>query len=148
MIKVTVIIDYARWKKKIKIPEEYIKKKVKKLSKFPLFKKKKHNFTILLTNNKKMKELNKRFRKKDKPTDVLSFPFTQDYKNKIYIGDIAISFQFINKRSSITNFNLEFDKTWIHGYLHLIGYDHKNTKDFKKMSKKENIIFNFLNKKN
>ena len=148
MIKAIVIIDYARWKKKIKIPEEYIKKKVKKLSTFPLFKKKKHNFTILLTNNKKMKELNKRFRKKDKPTDVLSFPFTQDYKNKIYIGDIAISFQFINKRSSITNFNLEFDKTWIHGYLHLIGYDHKNTKDFKKMSKKENIIFNFLNRKN
>tara|TARA_B100000965_G_scaffold350093_1_gene323742 strand:+ start:286 stop:732 length:447 start_codon:yes stop_codon:yes gene_type:complete len=148
MIKATVIIDYARWKKKIKIPEEYIKKKVKKLSTFPLFKKKKYNFTILLTNNKKMKELNKRFRKKDKPTDVLSFPFTQDYKNKIYIGDIAISFQFINKRSSITNFNLEFDKTWIHGYLHLIGYDHKNIKDFKKMSNKENIIFNFLNRKN
>ena len=63
MIKATVIIDYARWKKKIKIPEEYIKKKVKKLSTFPLFKKKKYNFTILLTNNKKMKELNKRFRK-------------------------------------------------------------------------------------
>tara|TARA_B100000029_G_C17205042_1_gene825892 strand:- start:94 stop:540 length:447 start_codon:yes stop_codon:yes gene_type:complete len=148
MIKATVIIDYARWRHKIKIPEEYIKKKIKKLSKFPLFKKKKYDFTILLTNNKKMKELNKRFRKKNKPTDVLSFPLAQDFKNKIYIGDIAISFQFINKRSSITNFNLEFDKTWIHGYLHLIGYDHKNTKDFKKMSKKENIIFNFLNKKN
>ena len=148
MIKATVIIDYARWRHKIKIPEEYIKKKIKKLSKFPLFKKKKYDFTILLTNNKKMKELNKRFRKKNKPTDVLSFPLAQDFKNKIYIGDIAISFQFINKRSSITNFNLEFDKTWIHGYLHLIGYDHKNTKDFKKMSNKENIIFNFLNKKN
>mgnify|MGYP001372176145 CR=1 FL=1 len=146
MIKATVIIDYARWKKKIKIPEEYIKKKVKKLSTFPLFKKKKYNFTILLTNNKKMKELNKRFRKKDKPTDVLSFPFTQDYKNKIYIGDIAISFQFINKRSSITNFNLEFDKTWIHGYLHLIGHDHKKISDFKKMNKKENLVLNYFHK--
>ena len=148
MIKATVIIDYARWRHKIKIPEEYIKKKIKKLSKFPLFKKKKYDFTILLTNNKKMKELNKRFRKKNKPTDVLSFPLAQDFKNKIYIGDIAISFQFINKRSSITNFNLEFDKTWIHGYLHLIGYDHKKIEDFNKMSKKESLIINCLHKKN
>ena len=73
----------------------------------------------------------------------MSFPL----KNKNYIGDIAISFEIINKRSKKTNFFLELDKMWIHGYFHLIGYDHKKIKDFKKMNKKENSILNYLYKK-
>ena len=36
---------------------------------------------------------------------------------------------------------------WIHGYLHLIGYDHRKIKDFKKMNKKENLVLNYLHKK-
>ena len=87
-----------------------------------------------------MKNLNYKFRKKNKTTDVLSFPL----KNKNYIGDIAISFEIINKRSKKTNFFLELDKMWIHGYFHLIGYDHKKLKDFKKMAKKENLILNYF----
>ena len=63
-------------------------------------------------------------------------------KNKKYIGDIAISFEIVNKRSKLSNFFVEFDKLWIHGYFHLIGYDHKKLKDFKKMAKKENLILN------
>jgi len=89
-----------------------------------------------------MKNLNLNFRKKNKPTDVLSFPT----KNHMYIGDIAISYEIINKRSKSSNFFFEFDKMWIHGYLHLIGYDHKKLKDFKKMNKKENLILNYLHK--
>jgi len=147
MIRAYVIIDHARWKSKIKSPKDYIQKKIKKLSKFHLFKNKNQEFTILLTNNKKMKKLNKKFRKKNKPTDVLSFPSSHNYKKMIYIGDIAISFEIINKRASLTNFNLEFDKMWIHGYLHLNGYDHKKNKDFKKMNNKENKILKLLNKK-
>ena len=73
MIKANVILDYSKWKKKIKDPEYYLEKKLKKLSKKPYFKKKKQEFSILLTNNKKMKSLNLKFRKKNKPTDVLSF---------------------------------------------------------------------------
>ena len=80
--------------------------------------------------------------KKNKPTDVLSFPLSY---NK-YIGDIAISYEIINKRSKLTNFFLEFDKMWLHGYFHLIGYDHKKLKDFKKMNKKENLILNYFHK--
>ena len=37
---------------------------------------------------------------------------------------------------------------WIHGYFHLIGYDHKKIKDFKKMNKKENLVLNYFHKKN
>tara|TARA_Y100001970_G_scaffold246858_1_gene315109 strand:- start:1673 stop:2113 length:441 start_codon:yes stop_codon:yes gene_type:complete len=146
MIKATVIIEYSRWKNKIKNPNNYIKNQIKKLSKLHLFKNKKQEFTILLTNNKKMKELNKKFRKKNKTTDVLSFPLNNN--DKFYIGDIAISYEIINKRSFQTNFKLEFDKMWIHGYLHLNGYDHKKLKDFNKMNNKEKIILNSLNKKN
>ena len=144
MIKANVILDYPKWKNKIKDPENYLGKKLKKLSRMPYFKKKKQEFSILLTNNKKMKKLNFKYRKKNKPTDVLSFQ-TND---NIYIGDIAISYEIVNKRSKLSNFFVEFDKLWIHGYFHLIGYDHKKLKDFKKMAKKENLILNYFHNSN
>ena len=97
MIKANVILDYPKWVKKIKNPENYIKKKLKKLSKIPSFKNKKKEFSILLTNNKKMKNLNKKFRKKNKFTDVLSFPTNYKVNKSLYLGDIAISFEIINK---------------------------------------------------
>ena len=140
MIKANVILDYSKWKNKIKDPNNYLKKKLRKLSRFPYFKKKKQEFSILLTNNKKMKNLNFKFRKKNKPTDVLSF----QSNDNIYIGDIAVSYEIVNKRSKLSNFFIEFDKMWIHGYFHLIGYDHKKLKDFKKMAKKENLILNYF----
>ena len=94
-----------------------------------------------------MKSLNFKFRKKNKSTDVLSFPFNHVGKKNIYIGDIAISFEIVNKRSKTSNFFLELDKMWIHGYFHLIGYDHKKITDFKKMIKKENLVLNYFHKK-
>ena len=142
MIKANIIVDYPKWKNKIKNPNIYLKKKLSKLSKISYFKKKKQEFSILLTNNKKMKNLNLKFRKKNKPTDVLSFQSNENF----YIGDIAISYEIINKRSKLSNFFLEFDKIWIHGYFHLIGYDHKKLKDFKKMAKKENLVLNYFHK--
>ena len=144
MIKANVILDYSKWKKKIKNPNSYLKKKLNKLSKIPYFKKRKQEFSILLTSNRKMKNLNFKFRKKNKPTDVLSF----QSNDSVYIGDIAISYQIINKRSKFSNFFFEFDKIWIHGYFHLNGYDHKKFKDYKKMSKKENLVLNYFHKIN
>ena len=146
MIKANVILDYSKWKNKIKNPNDYLKKKFRKLSKIPYFKRKKQEFSILLTNNKKMKNLNLKFRKKNKSTDVLSFPIQNMFRKKSYIGDIAISFEIINKRSKSSNFFLEFDKMWLHGYFHLIGYDHKKLKDFEKMNKKENLVLNYFHK--
>ena len=144
MIKANVIIGHYQWKKKIKNPNNYFKNKLKRILKKPFFRKKKQEFSILLTNNKEMKSLNYKFRKKNKTTDVLSFPL----KNKNYIGDIAISFEIINKRSKKTNFFLELDKMWIHGYFHLIGYDHKKIDDYKKMLKKENAVLKYFHKIN
>ena len=147
MIKANVILDNYKWKYKIKNPSLYFKNKISKLNKLSSFKKKKQEFSILLTNNKKMTSLNYKFRKKNKPTDVLSFA-THNIKKNLYIGDLAISFEIIQKRSKTSNFLLEFDKTWIHGYLHLIGYDHKRLKDFKKMTKKENLVLKHVCKVN
>ena len=142
MIKTNVILDYFKWKNKIKDPNNYLKRKIIKLSKIPYFKRKNQEFSILLTSNKKMRKLNLKFRKKNKPTDVLSFRL----KEKNYIGDIAISFEKVIKRSKSSNFFIEFDKMWIHGYFHLNGYDHKKLKDYKKMNKKENLVLNYFHK--
>tara|TARA_B100000073_G_C23539819_1_gene495587 strand:+ start:216 stop:650 length:435 start_codon:yes stop_codon:yes gene_type:complete len=144
MIKANIILDSSKWKNKIKNPNNYFKKKLIKLSKIPYLKKKKQEFSILLTNNKKIKDLNYKFRKKNKPTDVLSF----QSNDKDYIGDIAISYEMINRKSKLSNFFLELDKIWIHGYFHLNGYDHKKIKDFKKMVKKENLVLSYLYKIN
>ena len=150
MISADVVLDYHLWKKKIKNPKIYIKKKLVKLNKLKLFKKKSKNHTIFLTNNTKMRELNKKFRNKNKTTDVLSFPFysKKNYNKNIYLGDIAINYEIINKRSKNSNFFIEFDKMWIHGYLHLLGHNHKKKKDFIKMKKLENLILNYFYKKN
>ena len=148
MIKANVVLDNPIWKKKIKKPNNYIKKRLTILSKLSPFKNKIQEFTLFLTNNRKMKGLNNKFRKKNKATDVLSFPFDYKITKNSYLGDMAISYEIINKRSIKSNFFIEFDKMWIHGYLHLLGYDHKKLKNFKKMNKKENLILNYFYKKN
>ena len=150
MINANVVVENKLWNKKIKYPSNYIKKKIKKIFKLNSLKKKRFSFTILLTGNSKMKYLNYKFRNKNKTTDVLSFPNldTVDLKKKtdtkIYLGDIALSYEIINRRSKDTNFYLEFDKMWIHGYLHLLGYDHKKVRDYKVMKKIEDKILKIV----
>jgi len=150
MINADVVVENKLWNKKIKNPSKYIKKKIKKISKFNSLKKRRFSLTILLTGNSKMKYLNKKFRNKNKTTDVLSFPnlgivdLKKRTNTKTYLGDIALSYEIINRRSKTSNFDLEFDKVWIHGYLHLLGYDHKKIKDYKVMKKIENKIIKIL----
>ena len=150
MINADVVVENKLWNKKIKNPSNYIKKKIKKISKFNSLKKRRFSLTILLTGNSKMKYLNKKFRNKNKTTDVLSFPnlgivdLKKRTNTKTYLGDIALSYEIINRRSKTSNFDLEFDKVWIHWYLHLLGYDHKKIKDYKVMKKIENKIIKIL----
>ena len=140
MIKANIHLGSPKWLKKIENPKNHFNKKIHKLNKI-LNKKKKIELSILLTDNKNMKKLNSKFRGKKKPTDVLSFPLDK----KDYIGDIAISFEFVNKKSHLSSFNYELDRLWIHGYLHLVGYDHKKNKDYLKRIKRENQLINKLN---
>ena len=151
MIKVNVKINNKSWHKKIKNPKKYLNKKLKKISNIiNFFKNRNIVFTILLTDSLNMKKLNKKFRKHNKPTDVLSFPSFSLKKLKlikekrIYIGDLATSYEVIHLRSKKKNFLQEFDKVWIHGLLHLIGYDHIRNKDYYKMNKIEKRILNSI----
>ena len=151
MIKVNVEVDYKPWFKKIESPEKYFNKKLKKISKIvPFFKKKNAIFTILLTNLLNMTKLNKKFRNKNKSTDVLSFPsFLPNHlklmkEKNLYVGDIATCYEIIDTRSDENNFFLEFDKAWVHGLLHLVGYDHRKNKDYFEMNRIEKRILNSI----
>ena len=151
MIKVNVEVNSKSWHKKIKNPKRYFSKKLKKISKIvKFFKGKNVTFTILLTNSLNMKRLNKKYRNHNKSTDVLSFPFFPSNglklieKKNFYIGDIATSFEIINYRSKKNNFISEFDKAWVHGLLHLIGYDHIKSRDYYKMNEIEKRILNSI----
>ena len=150
MINVNVEVNSKPWLKKIKHPKKYFNQKLKKVSKMlKIFENKNVTFTILLTNSLNMKKLNKKFRKKNKSTDILSFPSFSKKKlksikeKKIYIGDLAASYEIINLRSE-KKFLEEFDKVWIHGLLHLVGYDHIKNKDYYKMNKIEKRIINSI----
>ena len=95
--------------------------------------------------------MNKKFRNKNKATDVLSFPFEKkiNIKKNSYLGDIIISYEFINKPKKLTNleFKKKVAKIFIHGFLHLLGYDHIKLNDFKKMIKEEEKIYKLINTK-
>ena len=98
-----------------------------------------------MSNNKNIKKLNKIFRKKNKPTDVLAFPFNEKSKitHQTYLGDIIISYNFINKpkKQKFKYFKEKLIKTFIHGFLHLLKFDHIKDKDFMRMTKEEERIF-------
>ena len=151
MISVDVILESNLWKKKIKKADVFFNSLVKVFPKKYRFIKKKVSLTILLSNNKNIKKLNKKFRNKNKATDVLSFPSEKkiNIKKSPYIGDIVISYDFMNKPKvlSILEFKNKVTKIFIHGFLHLLGYDHIKLKDFKVMLIEEEKIYQTIKKK-
>ena len=154
MIKINVISNNNNWFNYFKNPNDYLDRKINKLNfKEKKFKKNKIFCTLLLSGNKEIKHLNKKFRKKDKPTDILSFPFQTKKelkkklksKDEIYLGDIIINFNKIKSKKIKKNFKLQFDRLWIHGLVHLFGYDHKSDNDFRIMQKVEKKYFDLVN---
>ena len=130
----------------MKNPNSFIQNKISKLNK--KFRKYKKNIlfcTLVLTGSSEIRKLNKTFRKKNKPTDILSFPLTKKVRisKQTYLGDIIISFNFINNPKSLNTklFKEKVIKIFIHGFLHLLGFDHKNNKDYTKMLKEEGRIY-------
>ena len=145
MINISVFSNEKAWTKKLKKKNLFFNKICKSFPKNYLFLNKKVSFSLLLSNNKNIKKLNKDFRNKNESTDILSFPFSKKIKisKKTYIGDIVISYNFINnpKSQSSKQFEEKLIKTFIHGFLHLLNFDHKKNKDYKKMLKEEELIF-------
>lgn len=95
---------------------------------------------VLLTSNAEMKVLNRRFRGKDKPTDVLSFPVADDDPRKDFGGEIAISAEIAAQNARLLGHSPaeEVKILILHGILHLKGYDHE--RDRGQMSRRENKL--------
>ena len=151
MISIDVVSEGNLWNKKIKKEDIFFNSLVRSFPKKYRFIKKKVSLTLLLSNNKTIKKLNKKFRNKNKATDVLSFPSEIKLnKNKLsYIGDIIISYEFMNRPKVLTvlEFKSKVIKIFIHGFLHLLGYDHIKLKDFKKMLAEEEKIYKIIQTK-
>ena len=150
MIKVNVFSEEKSWTKKIKRKEVFFNDLCKLFPKKFRFINKKIYLTLLLSNNKKIQKLNKKFRNKNKHTDVLSFPFSEKFRNSknSYLGDIIISFNYMNKPKNLTDhdFKEKVIKIFIHGFLHLLGFDHNKKKEYKIMLNEEFKIFKSVQK--
>ena len=151
MISIEVVSEDKNWSKKIKKTEFFFKSICKSFPKKYQFFNKKIVFTLLLSNNRSIKKLNKKFRNKNEPTDILSFTFERKIKikKKSYLGDIVISYNFMDKpkNQKINFFKDKVIKTFIHGFLHLLSFDHVKLRDYEKMLKEEKIIYQSVIKK-
>ena len=102
MINIDVFSEEKAWSKRLKKKELFFRQICRSFPKKYQFPNKKISLTLLLSNNTNIRKLNKNFKNKNKPTDVLSFPLNKKIKiSKItYIGDIIISYNFMNKPKS------------------------------------------------
>ena len=151
MISVNVFSEEKAWSKRLKNKNLFFKKICKAFPKKYKFLNKNVSFTILLSNNRNIRKLNKIFRKKNKPTDILSFPLDQKTKisKNTYLGDIIISYNYLDKPRSqdLKLFKEKVTKIFIHGFLHLLGFDHKKNKDYSKMLREENFLLKSVKSK-
>ncbi len=151
MISVNVFSEERAWSKRLKNKDIFFNKICKAFPKKYKFSNKKVAFTLLLSNNHNIKKLNKIFRKKNRPTDILSFPFEKKIKisKNTYLGDIIISYNYLNKPRSLNSklFKEKVIKIFIHGFLHLLGFDHKHNKEYSKMLREENFLFKLVKSK-
>ena len=148
-MRINVIVQDKAWKKYIKNPEAFLEKKTKVLSNnYKPFYKSNLFSTLVLTNSKMIKDLNKKFRKKNRSTDIISFPFYRKSElrrllksnKKVYIGDIVINLNKIKKKDFKKNFNI----LWVHGLLHLIGFTHSKDVEYYKMLRLEKKLLKLI----
>ncbi len=103
---------------------------------------------IKIVDNNEIKNLNKKFRNKDRPTNVLSFT-NEDISRRITnnLGDIAISYEYVERESKEQDkkFDDHIVHMFIHGIYHILGFDHKDDPMADKMENKEIILLKKLN---
>lgn len=104
------------------------------------------DLTLVLTGDKKIKELNKQFRGIDLPTDVLSFPTENREKGAQYLGDILVSVPRakVQAKEAGHSLNEEITLLTVHGVLHLLGYDHSDAAGKAEMWKAQEAILREL----
>lgn len=95
------------------------------------------DLSIVLGDNKRIRELNREFLGRDAPTDVLSFPADEvdPDTNRRYLGDVILSFPYAERQAKERGHSVESELQLliIHGVLHLLGYDHETAEEKKRM---------------
>lgn len=143
--------------KEDKTYEETIKKVVEKCFEEERIENSKLCLTITLTNPQNIRKINKEYRNVDKETDVLSFPMfekeeldekikEQDFEHEDVLGDIVISIKRVEEQAKEYGHSFERELSYmlVHGFYHLMGYDHIEEVDKIKMRPKEEKILNDL----
>ena len=138
--------------------EETIKKVVEKCYEEENLTKSKLIITITLTTPENIKKINKEYRNIDRATDVLSFPMfekeeltkkikNQEFMHEDVLGDIIISIEKVEEQAKEYGHSFERELSYmvVHGFYHLMGYDHMTEEEKTEMRKKEDIILNALN---
>ena len=133
--------------------EEIVKKVLTRCFQEEKMENTKLSITIILTTPEKIQKINKEYRKIDHATDVLSFPMFEkeelepkiengDFEHEDTLGDIIISMQKVEEQANEYghSFEREFSYMLVHGFYHLMGYDHIQEKDKIKMRQKEDQI--------
>ena len=124
------LLDYAREKEEIENDAE---------------------LSITIVDNETIQEINKQYRDKDQPTDVISFALEEHGEEEIeirgdnlprHLGDIIISIEKVNEQANEYghSFNRELCFLAVHGFLHLLGYDHMTTEEEKEMMERQDHL--------
>ena len=146
MQSISFNLDNPQWKKEFPEYKAIISNAVNKTFQSENVVSQNNHISVLLTSNDNIKELNLKYRNKNKATNVLAFPIQESIEKKNYIGDLAISLEKIIFESN--KYKIKKDKylsqITIHGILHLLGYDHINDDDYEIMNKIEDRIIKEL----
>jgi len=126
------MIDIVNLDKDFKVDKKLLESIVRKVLKGEKIKK---NIEVAFVKKKEIKALNKKYRRKDKATDVLSFGTVDDV-----LPQIVICIEIVKKNAKEDNipFKQELSKVLIHGILHLMGMNHVKTKEAEEMLQKQN----------
>lgn len=108
--------------------------------------------SVILTNEEEIQKINKQYRNIDKATDVLSFPMFEKEeiniakKQEEVLGDIVVCLPIVERQAVEYGHSetREFAYMLVHGFYHIMGYDHLEEEDKKQMRAKEEIILNKL----
>lgn len=136
---VTVLMHDSRWRGRIpglrRVAEAALKAE-----------KSKGQVTVVLGDDREVQALNKTYRGKDKPTNVLSFPDGTTHGALIQLGDIILAFDTIDREARAQGKTLSHHAQHlvVHGVLHLLGYDHEKERDAKHMEQREVTILSSL----
>jgi probable rRNA maturation factor len=148
---VEITIDYSEWYLAANNIEDVCKKTITTVfeNEAVPFSSSKREIGLLLTTNDRMLDLNKVYRKKNVPTNVLSFPngLERFDETPIFLGDIAIGYSIILEESIKAKlpFLSHMQHLLVHGCLHLLGFDHEETNDAEEMERVEIKILRDLN---